>query len=54
MSGIWFLNEQGLWCVSCGNCIMTDREISEDSEEPEICNQCGFPDNIEQMAEYHP
>jgi len=53
MEGVWFLNEHGLWCMSCGNCIMTEREVSKGFEEPEVCDQCGFPEDVEAIADYH-
>lgn len=42
------VNSEGVWCPSCGELVAW-----EDEETPESCRTCGFPDDLEQMAEYH-
>jgi hypothetical protein len=44
----WEQNEWGLWCLCCGNHIARADELDdEDYKAPEMCRQCGFPDEID-------
>lgn len=52
-SGPFDLNECGLWCPSCGDLIAALHSIDEFYQAPGECRQCGFPDDIEAMADYH-
>ncbi len=38
----WEMNEQGLWCPICGEHLADD-----DLEPPEICPNCGWPDEFD-------
>lgn len=46
-------NEHGLWCPSCGERLAGPALVDEEGLEPEECRVCGFPEDIEKMAEYH-
>jgi hypothetical protein len=46
-------NEHGLWCPSCGELLAGPGGTDEEGLEPDECRVCGFPDNIEKMADYH-
>lgn len=48
MSHPFSITEQGAWCPSCGEHIAW-----QDEDIPEHCRTCGFPDDVEKMAEYH-
>jgi hypothetical protein len=49
----WSANEQGLWCLSCGNLVATAHAAGEpDFVEPDECRQCGYPDP-DAVADYH-
>lgn len=45
-------NEDGAWCPACGDLVANSFHIDDDWEEPSECRQCGFPDDIDAMAEY--
>jgi hypothetical protein len=52
MSG-FVLNEDGLWCPSCGKCIAPGGAIDEDDDIADMeCRSCGFPDE-DAVAHYH-
>ncbi len=42
----WEPNEDGLWCINCGNHIAAPWNItrSENYAAPSHCDECGFPD----------
>ena len=42
-------NEHGTWCPSCGELLSRETEFDPDGE----CPTCGFPDDIEMMAQFH-
>lgn len=47
----FMLNEHGLWCASCGECVARGG-LDDDNCEPDECRCCGYPDP-ESVAEYH-
>lgn len=51
--GPFSLNEDGLWCPSCGDIVIVAHQIDDYSEAPDECGQCGFPDDIKAMGDYH-
>ena len=46
----WTLNEHGLWCDVCGELIAAPWNIDEDYEAPEVCPNCGWPDEFDPEA----
>ncbi len=46
-------NEHGLWCPSCGEMIANADHLDEDGMEPDECRVCGYPEDIDAMADYH-
>ena len=49
-AGPWSHNEHGTWCPSCGELLShRDEDFDEDGE----CPACGFPDDIEKVAQFH-
>jgi hypothetical protein len=44
ISSPWDRNEDGHWCPACGDLIRAVFETSDDSDLPDSCKQCGFPD----------
>ena len=54
MDGNFDQNEHGIWCPSCGDLLVAGWHMSgDDWEEPTECKVCGYPDDLEAMAEYH-
>lgn len=50
----WDYNEHGAWCNSCGELVGDAEEVeSKDWSPPLECRCCGFPEDIEKMAEFH-
>lgn len=49
MADIWHHNDDGIWCISCGEII---RAPWQSAPPPDECPTCGFPDD-EMVAEYH-
>lgn len=45
-------NEHGVWCPHCGELVAAQWHIDDDWEEPDECRTCGYPEDIEKMAEY--
>lgn len=45
-------NEHGLWCPSCGELIAAAWHDDE-GFAPDQCRVCGYPDDIEMMAQFH-
>ena len=43
-------NESGLWCPLCGNHLAARHNMDETYIPPEVCPQCGFPDEIDPEA----
>lgn len=39
-------NEHGVWCPHCGECVSGAEDFAN-------CPTCGFPDDIDAMADYH-
>lgn len=50
MAGPFTTNEHGTWCPSCGE-LLSNRD--EDFDEDADCPTCGYPDDIDKVAEYH-
>lgn len=46
------VNDDGVWCPSCGELIAAPWCVDEDWTEPESCKTCGLPDDVDKMAEY--
>jgi len=47
----WDRNKHGLWCEVCGAHIAAPWTLEEDDyEPPEICPNCGFPDEFDPEA----
>jgi len=44
------VNEHGIWCPLCGAHIAAPHNIDETYVPPEVCAQCGFPDEIDPEA----
>lgn len=44
-------DEHGVWCPHCGDLIAAPWNIDEDWQEPNECRACGFPEDLEKMAE---
>lgn len=49
----FLLNEQGLWCPSCGHLVVR-AALDEDDDLADMgdCPECGYPD-AEACADYH-
>lgn len=45
------VNEHGVWCPHCGEIIEASWNIDDEWEEPAECRSCGFPEDLELMAE---
>ena len=50
MVGPFITNEHGTWCPSCGE-LLSNRD--EDFDPEGECPTCGFPDDIEKVAQFH-
>lgn len=46
-------NDHGVWCPSCGEMLAGAQQVDDDWMEPDECRVCGFPEDIEMMAEHH-
>lgn len=50
----WDRNESGIWCSVCGAHLMAPHNFETEEEmhdyEPEHCDQCGAPDDIDEDA----
>lgn len=46
-------NDHGTWCPSCGDLLAGAGGVDEDGIEPDECPTCGYPDDLEKMADYH-
>lgn len=50
----WTRNEHGFWCNVCGNLLKSifhfDTPDEADEYEPQGCDQCGAPDEIDPEA----
>ena len=53
MGGVFMQNEHGVWCPSCGELIANGDQVDDDWMEPDECRVCGFPEDIEAMADFH-
>lgn len=47
------INDHGVWCPSCGEMIASTSQLDDDWIEPDECRACGFPEDLEAMAEFH-
>ena len=45
------VNEDGIWCPHCGHHVAAPWSVDEDWTEPDECRECGFPEDIDKMAE---
>lgn len=52
MTGPFTRNEHGLWCPSCGEWLAGSDGHDDEGIQPDECRTCGFPDDIELMAQF--
>lgn len=44
------VNADGVWCPHCGD-LVAPPTIDEDWTEPDECRACGYPEDLDKMAE---
>lgn len=48
--GAFTWNDHGIWCNACGEIQVPSWDIDDDTEEPEQCCVCGWPDEFDPVA----